>query len=103
MLTWNTTGVAKGNYTITAKATIVPGETDTTDNDRTDGSIIVAHPGDLNNDCIVDIADVVLVTAIYRSKCGDPEYRPNSDIIEDCVIDIADVVSVTAHYREKDP
>jgi len=69
----------------------------------TDGTVTVVHPGDLNNDGVVDIADVVLVSAVYRSKCGDPEYRPNSDIMEDCVIDIADVVAVTSHYREKDP
>jgi len=33
--TWNTAGFAKGNYTITAYATPVPNETDTTDNTRT--------------------------------------------------------------------
>jgi hypothetical protein len=100
---WNTTGFAKGNYTISAYAWPVLGETDIGDNTLADGTVTVVHPGDLNNDGVVDIADVVLVSAVYRSKCGDPEYRPNSDIIEDCVIDIADVVSVTAHYRETSP
>jgi len=100
--TWDTTGFAKGNYTISAYVTPVPGETDLMDNNFTDGTIAVTIRGDLNNDCVVDIADVVLVTAVYRSKRGDPEFRPNSDVIEDGVIDVADVVAVTAHYREKD-
>jgi len=45
--TWNTTGVAKGNYTIKAKATPLPCETDTTDNTHIDGWIIVAMPCDI--------------------------------------------------------
>jgi len=39
---------AKGNYTITAEANILPSETDTTDNTLTDGWIIVAIIGDPN-------------------------------------------------------
>jgi nitrous oxidase accessory protein NosD len=37
--TWDTTGFAKGNYTISAYAWPVPGETDTTDNTYVDGTI----------------------------------------------------------------
>jgi hypothetical protein len=45
--TWDTSGFAKGNYTISAVADTVPGETDTADNNRTDGWILVAMVGDL--------------------------------------------------------
>jgi len=38
---WNTTGVTLGNYTIKAVATTVPGETDTTDNTKIDGTVTV--------------------------------------------------------------
>ena len=38
---WNTTGVAPGVYTIKAVAAQVPGETDTADNTRTDGTVKV--------------------------------------------------------------
>jgi outer membrane protein assembly factor BamB len=100
---WATTGVAKGNYTISAYASPVPGETDTGDNTLTDGTITVVHPGDLDNSGEVDIADVVMLTAIYRVKIGDPNYNACRDIIEDGVIDIADVVAVTSHYRERAP
>ena len=39
--TWNTTGVLYGNYTISAYAVPVPGETDKTDNMKTDGIVWV--------------------------------------------------------------
>jgi len=41
IFTWNTTGFAPGNYTISANASIVPGETDTADNTYADGQVIV--------------------------------------------------------------
>jgi len=41
--TWNTTGVPYGNYIITATASQVPGETDTTDNIFVDGIVEVTE------------------------------------------------------------
>jgi outer membrane protein assembly factor BamB len=41
---WNTTDVLGGYYTISANATIVPGETDTADNNFIDGTITVTSP-----------------------------------------------------------
>jgi len=58
--TWNTTGVAKGNYTITAEATQLPGETDLDDNTKTDGWVVVTIPGDVNGDRFVNVKDMVL-------------------------------------------
>jgi len=41
--TWDTTGVAKGTYTISANASVVPHETDKADNTYTDGEVIVGR------------------------------------------------------------
>jgi len=41
--TWNTRGVAKGNYTIGAKASLVPGETEIVDNEMVDGTVEIVH------------------------------------------------------------
>jgi len=42
---WNTTSVSLGNYTISAEATAVSGETDLTDNTFTDSTVeIIKHP-----------------------------------------------------------
>jgi len=45
--TWNTTGFAKGNYTLSAYAEPVPGETNTADNNLTGGWVIVSIAGDV--------------------------------------------------------
>jgi len=100
---WNTTGWDKGNYTITAYVTPVPGETDTTDNTLiADKEVCATIPGDVDADRDVDIYDVVKITGVYWSQAGDPDYKPNSDINCDGRIDIYDVVICTSHYGQKD-
>jgi hypothetical protein len=47
--TWNTTGFAKGNYTISAYAWPVQNETDLADNNCTDGWVMVTWQGDLTD------------------------------------------------------
>jgi len=41
---WNTTGVPAGTYRIKAEATVLLGETDTSDNSFTDGTVAVTQP-----------------------------------------------------------
>jgi len=41
---WDTTDVAEGEYTINAEASMVPGETDITDNTYVDGTVTVKSP-----------------------------------------------------------
>jgi hypothetical protein len=41
-----------------------------------------------------------MVTSIYASEEGDPEYSSRADLVEDGVINIYDVVAVTSHYGE---
>jgi len=90
--TWNTTDVAKGNYTVTAEATPVPGETDTVDNTLPDGWVFVTIPGDVNGDKYVNIKDAVLLGVAFGSKQGEPTYNPNADINNDGYINIRDAV-----------
>ena len=42
--TWNTTGVTLGNYTISANATVVLGETNVTNNNYVDGMVSIVEP-----------------------------------------------------------
>lgn len=101
--TWNSTGVAKGNYTMSAYATPVPGETETTDNTLAGGVVTVVMVGDVNNDGLVDITDVAMVAYAYDSKPGHPRWHPNLDVNSDNIIDITDVAIVAYEYGKADP
>jgi len=98
--TWNTTGFAKGNYTISAYAWPVSGETDTNDNLLTDGWVFVAMPGDVNGDGIVDIFDIVRVALSFGMTYPNPSWDPNADINNDGTVDIFDLVVVALHFGE---
>jgi thermitase len=72
---WNTSGFAKGNYTIKAVADTVPGETDILDNSYTGDWILITKVGDLgggvppaffNCDGSVDGKDLALFLQCYR-------------------------------------
>jgi len=107
-LTWNTTGVAKGNYTITAHAEPVIGETDTTDNTLTDGWVIVAMVADITGpdgypDGKVDMRDVYLVARRFGIKPGHPLWNPNCDFNDDDKIDMRDIYLVARNFGKKDP
>jgi peptide/nickel transport system substrate-binding protein len=101
--TWNTSGFAKGNYTISAYAWPIPGETDTADNRLVDGVVTVALVGDVNADGIVDIADIYSIALSYGTTIGTPQYKPNLDINDDGIIDIADIYTAALHYGETSP
>lgn len=60
---WNTTGFAKGNYTISANAWSVPNETYTVDNTYTAGMVTITIPGDINGDGVVNIFDASIIGA----------------------------------------
>jgi len=98
--TWNTSGFAKGNYTISAYAWPVSGENDTADNLYTDVLIQVAMPGDINADNTVNILDIVRVALAFGAVPANPNWDPNADINGDKVINIVDIVIVALHFGE---
>jgi parallel beta-helix repeat protein len=114
--TWNTTGFAKGNYTISAYAWPVPGETDIADNMLVDGIVTVAMIGDISSptkpgvpDGKVDMADVGAVARLFGVAYPDPKYNPNYDITgpvtgtADGKIDMMDIGTVARHFGKTDP
>lgn len=100
--TWDTTGVAKGNYAISAYATPVPGETITDDNTHIDGTLLVTIPGDVNGDRIVNIFDAGTISAHWYPgpPIGPLDYDANADINSDGAVDIIDVGIVNAHWGQ---
>jgi PKD repeat protein len=103
------TGVTAGNYIIRAEASVVSGETETTDNTLVDGTVKVKIQGDINADGIVDIVDIVTVAISFGSATeDDPEtpwdetenWNPIADVNNDGAIDIVDIVMVAIHFGE---
>jgi hypothetical protein len=96
-LNWNTSGFAKGNYTISAYATPVQGETDITDNTLVDGSVLLAKKGDINADGGVDVLDLIIVAKALGTHPGDLKWNPNADINGDDSIDVLDLILVAKY------
>jgi hypothetical protein len=100
-LSWNTTGVAYGNYTISAYAWPVPDETNTTNNNCTGGSVIVSIPGDLNDDFKVNVSDLAIMARAFGSNPNSANWNPNADIDDDGTVNMSDVAIVARHYGQE--
>ena len=98
--TWNTTGFAYGNYTVSAYAWPVQNETNTANNNFTGGTVCVSIPGDLNGHGTVDIYDAIILAGAFDSKPSSSNWNPNADINGDGVVDIYDAVILAAHYGQ---
>lgn len=100
---WNTTGFAKGNYTIWAYAWPISGETNTADNSFTGGLVLVTIPGDVDGNFKVDMDDIVLLCGSFGSKAGQPKYNPNYDIDGNGQIDMGDIIIACGHFGQHYP
>lgn len=96
--TWKTTGVPYGKYIVSAYATQVPNETDTSDNTFIDGTIIVTIPGDVNGDYKVSYRDLFHQAAAWGSRPGDPHWDPNCDVDGNGHVGWEDLFTVAAYY-----
>ena len=112
---WNTTGLTKSKYTLSAYAAPVPDETDTLDNTCTGGIVTIAMIGDLTGptagvpDGKVDIRDLALAAKAYGSYLGDPRWNPDADLtgttmgLPDNKVDIRDLAVIAKNYGKVDP
>ena len=101
---WNTTRVAVGNYSITAMADTVKGETDTTDNSLTLGDLVfVTIPGDTTGagghaDGVVMVQDIMAIVAEFNTRSGDSSWNPVLDVNDDGVINMRDICLAILSY-----
>lgn len=93
VLTLNVSPTATaGRYTITIKAT--SGSITHTANIET----CILYRGDVNNDGVVNILDLVRVGSAFLKTSGTPGYDPEADINKDGVINILDLVIVGSEF-----
>jgi parallel beta-helix repeat protein len=100
---WDTTGVPYGNYTISACATPVPGETDTGDLNWTGGTVYVGIPGDVEGIGRVDMGNIVTILLAFGSTPGKPNWDQNCDIEGNNRVDMGDVVIALLHFGQHYP
>ena len=98
---WDTTGVTPGNYTISAQASTVPGETETADNTYPDGTVKIKMMGDVNGDLLVDMRDIGIACAAYGSYPGHPNWDSRADLDCNGYVDMRDIGIICAHYGEE--
>jgi parallel beta-helix repeat protein len=103
-LVWNTSGFAYGNYTLSAYAWPVPGETSLLDNNFTDGTVTVTIPGDITGNFKVNYVDLGrIVGNAYGKTPTSPYWNPNCDLNDDGKITYIDLGILLAHYGQHYP
>jgi hypothetical protein len=77
-------------YEIKANASVVLGETNTTDNELVDGTVKVQWPGDCNGDGHVNETDVDIFLSAWCKQYPDSEYNCTADFNGDGSVDLTD-------------
>jgi len=101
--TWNTTGFAFSNYTLSAFAEPVPDETYILDNNMTIGTVYVGVPGDVDGNRIVNMLDLYKIALDYGATIGQPNYVPNYDVDGNGIINMLDLYIAALHFGETEP
>jgi hypothetical protein len=100
-LSWNTVDVPfHRNYTLTAQADIVPGETNIWNNILVDGRVTIRIWGDINGDGVVNYLDAITLGQSWNSRPGDAIWSLLSDLNRDRVINYLDAIIIGDHFAE---
>ena len=112
---WNTSGLAKGNYTISAYAWPVNGETDTDDNTFIDGIVLVGVPCDVTGptpgvpDGRCDMRDIGYICGKFGTIPSSSNWDANCDVtgpvwgVPDDTINMRDVGEACSNFGKTSP
>jgi hypothetical protein len=97
--TWDTTGLAAGNYTIKTQADPVPNEYNITDNTLIcDRHVRIKIPGDANNDDTVDQIDLAVLQIAYGSTPTSINWNQECDFNRDNIVNANDLEIFGKNY-----
>jgi hypothetical protein len=104
IIQWNTTSSAKGNYSITAAASVSMGEANVTNNALADGWMYVGLPGDVNGNHIVNMLDLYLIATNFSKTApyASPQIA-NCDVDNDGTINMFDLWITAVHFGQTEP
>lgn len=100
---WDATYFAKGNYTVSAYAHPVLGETDIAGNMLIDGVVRVTTLGDIVPDGKVDMKDIGTAAKAFGSYPDHPRWDSKADINDDDKVDMKDIARVAKEFGKIDP
>jgi len=95
LFAWNTTGIPINydNYTLTAVVTIATGS-----NALSDGTMQVRIMGDVNNDRVVNMNDIMTIVSAFGSYPGHSRWNPNCDLNQHGKVDLSDIVAALMNF-----
>jgi hypothetical protein len=101
---WNTTGIVRGNYTLSAAATPIFEEMDK-NNNCADRWVLITIAGDVTGaagspDGRVDMRDIALFCMHFMRTPSHPEWDPNMDINDDDIVNMRDIDVVCDNFLE---
>jgi parallel beta-helix repeat protein len=102
-LTWNTSSLAYGNYTISAYAWPVPDEANTADNTYIYGLVSVTIIGDVDGNVNVNVLDAIDVSNSFGKSIGQTGFNPNADFDDNGVINILDAITLANNFGQHYP
>jgi len=104
---WNSTGFAYGNYTLSAVADMVPGETNPGDNTYTSATQVhVGVPGDVSSsapgayDKVCNMKDVAYLIILFNTNPSSPKWNPNADVNNDGVCNMKDIAIAIVYFNQ---
>jgi len=100
LFTWNTSTFSIGDYSMSANASPVAGETNTADNALADGTVHVGIPGDVDGNRLVSMLDLYNVALRFGTIPGQPAYLPNCDIDDNSIVNMLDLYISAVHYGQ---
>ena len=109
-VTWEQTfSLSYGNYTISAYAWPVLGESNTADNDGVAAvQVHIGVPGDVSSpqfgvpDGIVNMRDASYCILLFNTKPGSPNWKPNADINNDGIVNMRDTVITILNFNHRE-
>jgi len=99
---WNTTNVPYSyvhNYTITATASTVLGEFNTSNNQLNGGEIQIRKMGDVDGDGIVNIRDVTAAILAFHTWPGKPRWNPYCDLDLNGMVNMRDIQTIAMNFN----
>jgi hypothetical protein len=95
---WSLGSVPEGLYKIRATAKVIEGDTDTPDCLYLASTVKVKHPGDANDDTIVNGYDLGILAKAWGTSPGDALWDPRADFNGDLIINTEDHNILKAYW-----